>query len=92
MTPNHNINYFVRPADIKTYSKAKLQRLDEGAESTAIGRLQVACEREQDYRRRLRNDAMGWFYQDTAKMAQANALKMPSCERLGKMGIKRSSY
>ncbi len=92
MTPNHKINYFVRPADIKSYSKSKLQRLDEVAESTAIGQLQVACEREQDYRRRLRNDAMGWFYQDTAKLAQANALKLPSCDRLGKMGVKRSSY
>ncbi|KAL6901157.1 DnaJ domain-containing protein [Trichoderma evansii] len=86
-TPNLNINYFVNPTDIASYSKSKLVQLDKTAEVTFVRKLRSECESEALYKRQLRENAMGWFYQDPEKMAVADAYKMQSCERLQKMGV-----
>lgn len=88
-TPNHKVNYFVDPIDIGKYTPSKLNQLDHTAEVQFIRTLRHECENEIMYKRRLRENAMGWFYQDVDKMAAADAYKMPSCDRLGSMGIRR---
>ncbi|KAL3959545.1 hypothetical protein ACCO45_004662 [Purpureocillium lilacinum] len=87
VTPELKVHYFVNPGDVASYSKAKLGALDRTAENNLVRHLGNECGNERMYQRRLREDAMGWFYQDPDKMAKANAYKMPSCERLEKMGI-----
>lgn len=88
-TPNHKVNYFVDPIDIGKFSPSKLNQLDHTAEVQFVRTLRHECENEIMYKRRLRENAMGWFYQDVDKMAAADAYKMPSCDRLGTMGIRR---
>ncbi|KAH7320737.1 hypothetical protein B0I35DRAFT_199168 [Stachybotrys elegans] len=88
-TPNHNVQYFVNPADIASYSEASLSKLDLTAESYLERHLKNECENEMAYKRRLREAAEGWFFQDPERMATANAFKMPSCERLQKLGLRR---
>ncbi|UNI24732.1 Chaperone protein dnaJ [Purpureocillium takamizusanense] len=87
VTPELKVHYFVNPGDVASYSKSKLSQLDRTAENNLVRHLGNECGNERMYQRRLREDAMGWFYQDPDKMAKANAYKMPSCERLEKMGI-----
>ncbi|KAM0512136.1 hypothetical protein ACHAPE_009186 [Trichoderma viride] len=88
-TPNLNIKYFVVPADVASYSKSKLSQLDRTAEINLVRHLRNECESELMYKRQLRENAMGWFYQDPEKMAIADAYKLASCERLEKMGVSR---
>ncbi|KAM3459974.1 hypothetical protein NHJ6243_006412 [Beauveria neobassiana] len=80
-TPVHGIKYFVRERDIRQYTKGQLGELDRAAEQGALHQIRSGCEREQATQRRMREDAMGWFYQDEVKMALANALEMPHCKR-----------
>lgn len=81
LTPVYGIKYFVRGSDIKSYTKGQLGDLDRTAEQNALHQIRSGCEREQATQRRMREDAMGWFYQDEVKMALANALEMPHCKR-----------
>ncbi|XP_044723765.1 dnaJ domain-containing protein [Hirsutella rhossiliensis] len=88
-TPSLKIHYFVDPADIRSYSQSKLSQLDRSAEINLVRRLRGECENEMMYQQQMRSDAVGWFYQDVDKMAQADALRMPSCERMRTLGISR---
>lgn len=89
ITPNHKVKYYVNPSDISNWKPSKLNQLDHTAEVKLTRHLRAECENEIMYKRRLRDNAQGWFYQDVDKMAAANAYKMPSCERLNKMGVGR---
>jgi DnaJ family protein B protein 12 len=88
-TPNLNIKYFVVPSEVASYSKSKLTQLDRTAEINLVRHLRNECENEAMYKRQLRENAMGWFFQDPEKMATAEAYKMPSCERLEKLNVNR---
>ncbi|PNY20471.1 J domain-containing protein [Tolypocladium capitatum] len=88
-TPNLNVQYFIDPADITAYTKSKLSQLDRTAEVNLVRHLRNECDNELVHKQRLRDDAMGWFYQDPDKMAKADGFKMPSCERLKTLGISR---
>ncbi|KAF4119550.1 DnaJ-like protein subfamily B member 12 [Geosmithia morbida] len=88
-TPNHNIRYFVNPVDIAKFSDSRLTALDHTAEVKLVRHLRSECDNEIMHKRRLRDNAQGWFYQDVSKMAAADAYRMPSCERLGSMGLGR---
>lgn len=89
-TPNHKVKYYVNPKDIQSFSKSKLSQLDHTAENNFIRFLDNKCEHENIAQRRLREDAMGWFYEDVEKMNQANAYPKPNCERLRSLGYRRS--
>lgn len=89
-TPNLNVKYFVIPSEVATYSKSKLTQLDRTAEINLVRHLRNECENEVLHKRQLRENAMGWFYQDPEKMAVADAYKMSSCQRLETMGVARS--
>ena len=88
-TPNLNVHYFVNPADVTSYTKSKLSQLDRTAEVNLVRHLRNECDNELLHKQRLREDAMGWFYQDPDKMAKADGYKMPSCERLKTLGVSR---
>ena len=88
-TPNLNVPYFVNPSDISSWSKSKLQSLDRKAEVNLVRHLRNECDNELMRKQRMREAASGWFYQDVEKMAEANAYKMPSCERLQTLGVGR---
>lgn len=88
-TPTINVKYFVDPEDILGYTASKLDQLDRTAEVNLVRHLRTECENEITYKRRLREQAMGWFYQDPDKVATANNYKMPSCERLQSLGLAR---
>ncbi|QUC21757.1 uncharacterized protein UV8b_06000 [Ustilaginoidea virens] len=88
-TPKYNINYFVNPRDIQSYNKAKLAQLDRAAEGNFLRFLDNMCEHENIVQRRMREDAMGWFYEDVDKMAEANAHPKPHCDRLRSLGFSR---
>ncbi|KAL7907081.1 DUF1977 domain-containing protein [Trichoderma velutinum] len=89
-TPNLNVKYFVIPSDVASYSKSKLTQLDRTAEINLVRQLRYECENEVMHKRQLRENAMGWFYQDPEKMATADAYKMPACDRLETFGVSRS--
>jgi DnaJ homolog subfamily B member 12 len=89
--PQLDVKYFVNPADISTYSSSALNRLDRQAQDSFIRRLNNDCDNEIIQKRRLREAAQGWFFQDPERMAEANARKMPSCERLQTLGIGRTA-
>ncbi|KAH0523107.1 hypothetical protein TsFJ059_008158 [Trichoderma semiorbis] len=89
-TPNLNVKYFVIPSDVASYSKSKLTQLDRTAEINLVRQLRYECENEVMHKRQLRENAMGWFYQDPEKMAAADAYKMPACQRLETLGVSRS--
>lgn len=88
-TPNYNVKYYVNPSDIAKYTPSRLNQLDHTAEVKFVRHLRAECDNEIMYKRRLRENAQGWFYQDVQKMATANAYKMASCERLNNMGAGR---
>lgn len=88
-TPNYNIRYYVNPADVAKMTPSRLSQLDKTAEAKLVRHLRSECDNEIMYKRRLRDDAQGWFYPDVDKLAAANAYKMPSCDRLGSMGLGR---
>jgi DnaJ family protein B protein 12 len=89
-TPNHKVKYYVNPKDVQSFSKSKLLQLDHTAEANFIRFLNNQCEHEDITQRRLREDAMGWFYEDTEKMAEANKYPKPSCDRLRSLGYRRA--
>ncbi|RDA82745.1 hypothetical protein CP532_4550 [Ophiocordyceps camponoti-leonardi (nom. inval.)] len=89
ITPNLGVSYFVNPADVASLSHSKLSKLDRTAEINLIRRLRYDCDAEMRSKQEMRQDAVGWFYQDTEKMARAEALRTPSCERMRSLGISR---
>ncbi|PFH62140.1 hypothetical protein XA68_14979 [Ophiocordyceps unilateralis] len=89
VTPSLRVNYFVDPADVASFSNSKLTQLDRTAEINLIRRLRYECDNEIASKQQMRQDAVGWFYQDADKMAQADAFEMPSCERMRSLGISR---
>lgn len=88
-TPTHNVQYFVNPDDIASYTPGKLSQLDRLAEVKLVQTLRNECENQMMYKQRLRDAAQGWFYQDPDRMQEADAYPMPSCERLTKLGLSR---
>ncbi|KHN95525.1 Dna-J like membrane chaperone protein [Metarhizium album ARSEF 1941] len=89
-TPNHKVKYYVNPRDVQSLSKSKLSQLDHTAEANFIRFLDNKCEHENIAQRRLREDAMGWFYEDAEKMEQANRYPKPNCDRLRSLGYRRT--
>ncbi|PHH67158.1 hypothetical protein CDD81_2927 [Ophiocordyceps australis] len=88
-TSNLHVPYFVDPSDVSSWSSSRLSQLDRTAEVNLVQALRTQCEEETMKKRQARSDAVGWFYQDPEKMAVADALEMPSCERLRTLGISR---
>ena len=88
-TATLGVSYFIDAVDIEGYTDKGLQQLDRTAEVNLVRDLRLGCEREISHKRRLREEAQGWIYQDPDKLAAANGFRMPSCERLQSLGLSR---
>lgn len=76
---------------MEALSTRQLRDLDKTAEVRYVGQLNVECEAEVDRRRRLVNEAQGWFFVDQDKLAQARAMEMRSCRKLEGLGYLTSN-
>ncbi|KAK1836076.1 hypothetical protein QBC39DRAFT_326672 [Podospora conica] len=85
--PTLGTKYYLNPADVATYTPSKLHTLDKKAEVILVQQLRVKCEDEAEHKRKLKEQAQGWFYQDPEKMAVASRYEMPSCRRLNRLGL-----
>lgn len=82
------IPYYVNPEDITSYTRAQWKDVDTAVENNLIGTLRIGCEREQNMRERMINDAQGWFFVDQEKYQLARNLEMPNCNRLEAMRVR----
>jgi len=85
-TPRHNIHFYVDPKEINSLSQRKLSQLDQRAESTYINTLKHDCELEYTRKKRVLEEAEGWFSRDEELYRKAKSMKMPNCKRLEEMG------
>ena len=85
--PTLGTKYYLNPADVDKYTPSKMHTLDKKAEVILVQQLKVKCEDEVDHKRKLKEQAQGWFYQDPEKMAVANRYETPSCRRLNRLGL-----
>lgn len=91
-TPRWKVNYYVNPADVEQYTPHKFSELDKQAEVNFVKQLNIGCAQEIDVKRRMIEEAQGWFMQDTDKLRKANGLEMKSCRRLDSIGMSRNAY
>ena len=90
--PNVKVNYFVNPNDVRHYSASKLYNLDQKAEVIFVQTLQQQCEREMTEKRRLIEEAQGWFSVDKEKLAKAESYETPACIRIKTLYNAGSKY
>jgi len=83
------VDYYVSPGDVGDYTPSQWSKLDKQAEANLIGRLNVECQREEQERQQLVQEAQGWFYQDERKMQQASMMPMKACKRLDSLSRQR---
>ena len=92
-TKAHGVDYWVNPVDVADYKARQFTQLDGRAEASYIQRLRVDCERENNRRQHVINEAQGWFFPDAEKMMQARRMPMEACKKLQVMGqVPRGSY
>lgn len=90
--PNVKVNYYVNPNDVRHYSASKLYNLDQKAELIFVQQLQQQCEREMTEKRRLIEEAQGWFRTDQEKLAKAERFETPACIRIKNLYSPGSKY
>jgi DnaJ homolog subfamily B member 12 len=88
-TPRFQVNYYVDPRAVDSYSERKLRQLDQTAEVKYVNTLKYECQVEHSERNRLLEEAQGWFSTDETKFREARAMPMRSCNRLNEMGVSR---
>jgi DnaJ family protein B protein 12 len=91
-TPRFNIDYYLNPKEVTGYSKRQLSRIDNNAEARYVVDLSDKCDLEVERKKRLVQEAQGWFSVDEDKMQQANEFEMKSCNRLDQLRIPRQNY
>lgn len=90
--PNVKVNYYVNPNDVRHYSASKLYNLDQRAEHIFVQQLHQQCEREMTEKRRLIEEAQGWFRTDKEKLAKAERFETPACIRIKNLYSPGSKY
>ena len=80
-TPTLHIDYFVKEKDVAELSNKKLFEMDKNAELMFMRMLREGCAEEQEHKRKLADEAQGWFFQDPEKMDLAVRYETPSCAR-----------
>lgn len=81
--------YYVSPEEIKrfNYGESKLVELDKYAAKAYKLYIKHNCEEERRRKQALREQANGIFWIDHEKMALADKMKMPNCEKKDKLRI-----
>ncbi|TKA75865.1 hypothetical protein B0A55_04862 [Friedmanniomyces simplex] len=83
-----SIPYWVNPAEVEGYSAKKWRDLDKVAEGKFVSQLSAECEWEVAQRRRLEDEARGFFYTDVAMLERARGMEMKGCRRLEGLGYR----
>lgn len=86
-TPRHSVRYFVGDKFTDDKSAQKLRAFDHKVEVAYVTDQRHKCSREQAIRNEMLEEAHGWFYTDKDKVAAAESMPMPHCERLRDMGL-----
>ncbi|EGW29998.1 uncharacterized protein SPAPADRAFT_144677 [Spathaspora passalidarum NRRL Y-27907] len=84
-TPRFNIPFYVNKKFTEKYSGKSPQQLknfDYKIENVYIQDKRAKCSREQIRKNEMIEDAQGWFFTDTEKLAAAENMAMPNCEIL----------
>lgn len=82
------VPYWVNPTEVSDYTPKKWRELDKVAEGKFVGHLSNECQWEQNQRRRLAEEAQGFFFTDHVKLERARRMEMPSCTKLKGMGYR----
>ncbi|KAI9335382.1 hypothetical protein DFJ73DRAFT_852017 [Zopfochytrium polystomum] len=85
-TPNHNVAYFVSPTEWKSKkydtSPRRVEALDNKVESHMINNLLHMCSRERENRSQHIAAAYTLFGVHQGRLTKAQAMPMPSCDKL----------
>lgn len=84
-TGTYKIPYFINPVEVEDYSASKLKNLDKQAENSYIQDLRIRCDKEQQHRLNLQEEAQGWFFPDLEKMERANKMELKACNRISEL-------
>ncbi|XP_053967444.1 dnaJ homolog subfamily B member 12 [Anastrepha ludens] len=87
-TQHLSVPYYVK-SNFEADYQGSLGRLENSVEEDFIYTMKQNCYRERSYREGMMARARS--FGSSMKFAQAQALKMPSCEKLSKIGITRYS-
>lgn len=90
-TTKHSIPYYITHKDAQRLTTKALRNLDSRAEVTYIHSLSTLCDREHEIQEQKIMDSQGWFSTDEVALKKAKEMKLPHCERLKKLGLKRRS-
>lgn len=80
------IPYWVSPVDTAEYAARDWRNLDNRIETQYVQNLQYRCQHERDQQQRIVNEAVGFFFTDNKKLAEARNMDMPACSRLNQLG------
>ncbi|TQS38593.1 hypothetical protein Golomagni_00899 [Golovinomyces magnicellulatus] len=86
-----NINYYIDPDEVKSFTPSKWNSLDKQAEINFVNQLNLDCQKEIQTKEDIINQAQGWFSTDPGKMLEARNLPMTACRRLESFGLRRLS-
>lgn len=86
-TPQHNIPYYVNPADTAKMTSSNLRILDRRAEVAYINMLKGYCSHEYEVREQKIMAAQGWFRTDEEALQKAKNMELPYCKKLNELGI-----
>lgn len=82
-----HVPYYIKQSSAPTLNEKNEKKLDKEAEHYYVGVLKNQCNREQNFKDEQINDAYGWFFHNQEKLDEANAIRLPSCEKLGHLGL-----
>ncbi|KAH3686462.1 hypothetical protein WICPIJ_002549 [Wickerhamomyces pijperi] len=82
ISPKISIPYYVTTKTKNNLTPKKLTKLNRAVEEEYIDNLRTNCQYEKNEKERRINEAYGWFFPDEEKLNKAQALKLPTCERL----------
>jgi DnaJ homolog subfamily B member 12 len=87
LTSRLKVDYYVNPADIVDYTTQKFRRLDDRAEVAYVQQLRFHCGEELQEKRKIVEEATGWFFHDENKLERARSMELKNCRQLNDMGV-----
>lgn len=85
-TERFAVPYYISPDQASALSTKKLRELDRRVENNYVGTLRDECQRERSHKDMRIQNAYGWFLPDKQKLAEAQSIRLPYCERLAELG------
>jgi DnaJ family protein B protein 12 len=80
------VPYYITPDQASSLSSKKLKELDVRVENNYVGILRDECQKERNYKDMKIQNAYGWFLPDKEKLAEAQSMRLPYCEKLADLG------